>query len=98
MAELTEDILEKFLKETKEAEEKKKKQKKIELPENFVVFDPKEATKRRRDAALAALKNLTERPDLKKTSVGSVLSQRKRNPAPSTSFGVKKKEVPFLRV
>lgn len=84
---LPDDILSKFLEETKRNEkEKDKKPKKIPLPKNYVVVDPKEVAKRRRDEALARLNKLKSNPDLKKTNMGSVISSRMRNPSPSLAF------------
>ncbi|OHT06450.1 hypothetical protein TRFO_25568 [Tritrichomonas foetus] len=84
--ELPDDILSKFLAETKAAEKKKEKPKPVELPDNFVVYDPKAEARKRVQEAKAMLNRITERPDLKKTNVGSVIASRMRNPAPSTAF------------
>lgn len=89
--ELPDDILSKFLEETKEAEQKKKKPEKVKLPKNFVVYDPKAAAKKRRDEALAELHKLTHRPGQKRTTIGSVMSTKMKNPSPSLSFGVESK-------
>lgn len=86
--ELPDDILSKFLEETKAAEQKKKKPEKVKLPKNYVVYDPKAAAKKRRDEALATLNKLTHRPDQKRTTIGSVMSTKMKNPSPSLAFTV----------
>lgn len=83
---LPEDILAKFLEETKDAEKKKQKPQKIELPKNFVVYDSKAAAKRRRDQALADLNKIKYSPDQKRTNIGSIMAAKMRNPAPSLAF------------
>ena len=86
---LPDDILSRFLEETKAAEQKKKKPEKIELPKNFVVYDQKAAIKKRRDEALAALKGLTNHPEEKKVNIGSVMATKMKNPSPSLGFTAK---------
>ena len=82
---LSEDVLERFLQETK-AEEEKKKTVEVELPSNYIILDPKQSIKQRRDNALQRLNNLKNRSGVKRTSFGAVVADRAKGNVPSASF------------
>ncbi|KAH0789189.1 hypothetical protein GPJ56_006859 [Histomonas meleagridis] len=88
---ISEDILAKFLQETKAIDEKKKTVE-VELPANFVVLDPKKSLKQRRDNALKRLEDIKNKAGVKRTNYGSVVSERVYGNVPSASYKFRKDE------
>lgn len=83
---LSEDILSKFLEETKATDNMKKKQEEIELPSNYVVLNQKQILKMKRDSALERLNKLKGRSGNKMVGFGVVVSQRAKANMPSPAF------------
>lgn len=86
MDSLPEDLLQKFLEETKKPEEVKEEPK-VEIPEGVIVHDKKAFEKMQRESAKQRLNALFNKSKAKRVSAGVAYAGKMKNPSPSVTFG-----------
>ncbi|EAY10786.1 hypothetical protein TVAG_121900 [Trichomonas vaginalis G3] len=82
-APLPDFLLDQFVKETAKKETKEEE---VKLPPNVVVTDVKAIKKERQNKAQEELQKMLNRERIKRTSYGTVLSDRSKAKVPSASF------------